>query len=213
MKAYHFLRADMTAGNGTEPPWRVGETRKWKGEIEMCKSGYHSSPTWLDALDYAPGPMACIVAVSRPIAWDIDRLASRTRTLVACANVERELRIFACDCAERALQREQRRRQELDACSWEAVGVARAFADGKASKEDLVIARDAAGAAAAEAAVGGAAAAGAIAAAGDVAAGAAVGAAAAAGDVAWDAGVAWQTKHLAKLLNKAIKERGNENTS
>jgi len=106
MKAYHFLRADMTAGNGTEPPWRVGETRKWKGEIEMCKSGYHSSPTWLDALDYAPGPMACIVAVSRPIAWDIDRLASRTRTLVACANVERELRIFACDCAERALQRE-----------------------------------------------------------------------------------------------------------
>lgn len=25
--AYHFLRADLTAGHGSEPPWTVGEER------------------------------------------------------------------------------------------------------------------------------------------------------------------------------------------
>ena len=105
MKAYHFLQDDMTAGSGNEPPWKVGEEREHKGELIMCQSGYHASPTWRDALEYAPGSMACIVELSGNILKDTDKLVAQKRHLVDCRNAERTLRIFACDCAERAMKR------------------------------------------------------------------------------------------------------------
>jgi len=144
MKAYHFLKADMRSGEGFEPPWRVGETRKYAGRIELCESGYHSSPSWLDALSYAPGSMACVVEVSEPIEKQADKRVSRTRTLIACANVEKELRLFACDCAERALLRERKQGREPDERSWEAIRVARAYANGQGSRQRLDAAWDAA---------------------------------------------------------------------
>ena len=52
--AYHFLQADMRAGEGKEPPWEVGETRSFSGSVSLCRAGYHSSPSLWDALQYAP---------------------------------------------------------------------------------------------------------------------------------------------------------------
>lgn len=61
------------------------------------------------------------------------------------------LRLFAADCAERALLAEREAGREPDARSWRAVEVARAFARGEASDDELasarVAARTAAGAA------------------------------------------------------------------
>lgn len=56
MKAYHFLKADMRAGEGDEAPWKVGETRTVAepDRIKLCDYGYHFCPTLWDALQYAP---------------------------------------------------------------------------------------------------------------------------------------------------------------
>ena len=60
MRAYHFLKADMTSGQGNEPPWAIGEERTIDGPIKLCKRGYHWSPYWLDAMIQGPGPVACV---------------------------------------------------------------------------------------------------------------------------------------------------------
>jgi len=60
MKAMHFLKEDMRAGSGREKPWKVGEERTVPrpDRIGLCAYGYHSAPSWRDALSYAPGPVA-----------------------------------------------------------------------------------------------------------------------------------------------------------
>jgi hypothetical protein len=79
-RAFHFLKEDMTSGYGNEPPWTVGERRELpKGQrVKMCARGYHSSPSFLDALSYAPGPVACIVEVGR-VTRDTDKQVGRWR--------------------------------------------------------------------------------------------------------------------------------------
>jgi hypothetical protein len=121
---------------------------------------------------------------------------------------EKNLRLFACDCAERVLRRERRAGREPDKRSWRAIAVAREFARGRATKNELAAAWAAAWAAAraaaeaaAEAAARAAARAAAWAAA-EAAAWAAVRAAAWA--AAWAAAEAaekkWQIRQLRKYL-------------
>ena len=85
---------------------------------------------------------------------------------------ERTQRLFACDCADRALARIA----SPDPRSIEAVRVARLYADGKATAEELDAARDAAWAAAWAAAR------------------------AAAGDAAGDAETEWQLERAVEML-------------
>ena len=204
MKAYHFLRDDMTAGSGNEPPWQLGEEREIKGEIRLCERGYHSSPTWFDALSYAHGNMACIVEVSKPISKDEDIQVSRKRKLIAAKNAEKTLRAWACDCAERALKKAGIK----DERSWNAITVTRLYNEGKASKEDLDAAY-AAAKAAADAASGDAsdaAAYAARAAVGDAAYAAARDAAdAASGDASWDAEIKWQKRRLNWYMRRLFR--------
>ena len=84
----------------------------------------------------------------------------------------RTQRIFACDCAERALGRERDAGREPDARSWRAVEVSRLYAGGKATDAELDAARAAAGAAAWDAA----------------------------GAAAWAAEIEWQIAHLAGMM-------------
>ena len=140
MKAYHFLKEDMTSGYGNEPAWQVGEERTIKGKLVMCGHGYHSSPSWYDALGYAPGNMACIVEVSGKILKDTDKQVSSKRKLIAAIDAEKVLRTWACDCAERALKKANVK----DKRSWNAIKVARLYNEGKATKQELAAARGAA---------------------------------------------------------------------
>jgi len=151
MKAYHFLKDNMTSGEGNEPAWKVGEERDIGDDnLVLCVRGYHSSPTWLDALFYAPGAMACIVEVSKPTQKDDNKQVSRKRKLITAKDASRELRLFACDCAERALKRAKMEGER----SWDAIRVARLYAEGKASDKELAAAKNAAWDAARDAAWG-----------------------------------------------------------
>lgn len=144
--AYHFLKSDMCPGEGHEPPWKEGETRTLGGEIVICAHGYHASRTAWDALQFAPGPVLCLVEVE-PVEEHTEKLVSRSRRLIKAVNVERELREFAADCAERVLHfyeeaypGDQRPRA--------AIATARAYARGEATDGELNAAADAADAAA-----------------------------------------------------------------
>ena len=144
--AYHFLKSDMCSHEGHEPPWKEGETRTLDGEIVICVYGYHASRTAWDALQFAPGPVLCLVEVE-PVEEHTDKLASRSRRLIKAVNVERELREFVADCAERVLHfyeeaypGDQRPRA--------AIATARAYARGEATDGELNAAARAAYAAA-----------------------------------------------------------------
>ena len=206
MKAMHFLKEDMRAGSGKEEPWKVGEERTVpKPErVSLCVYGYHSAPSWRDALSYAPGPVACIVEVSDPINKDDTKQVSATRKLLAAKDVSKELRLFACDCAEQALKRERKAGREPDERSWKAIIVSRLYANGEANLQELAAAGDAAWDAA-RAAAGDAAGAAAWAAAWDAARAAAWAAAWDAG-AAWDAEIKWQRNRLARYLDAVFAE-------
>jgi hypothetical protein len=151
VKAFHFLRADRTSDCGNESPWEDGETRIIADpeKIILCEYGYHSSPTLWDALNYAPGPLACLVEISEPIETDGEagraKAVSASRQLIKAVNIDRELRLFACDCAERVLHIYER--DNSSKAPRQAIEVARRFANGKATNEELAAAREAAGAA------------------------------------------------------------------
>lgn len=206
MKAYHFLKDDMCGGYGNEPAWKEGEEREVTGRLIMCLHGYHASPSFYDALRHARGSMACIVELSGEIIKDNDKYVARKRKLIKAVNVEKVLRAWACDCAERAL----RKAKVTDERSWNAIKVARDYNEGKATREDLDAARDAAWAAARDATRDAmrAAARAAWAARATARAAAPLAAWAAASDAAWDsmadaviyAEVEWQKKHLQKLI-------------
>ena len=125
----------MCSGEGHEPPWKEGETRTLEGEIVICAHGYHASRTPCDALGFAPGPVLCLVEVE-PVEEHTEKLVSRSRRLIKAVNVERELREFAADCAERVLHfyeeaypGDQRPRA--------VIATARAYARGEATDGEL----------------------------------------------------------------------------
>ena len=142
MLAWHFLRDDLTAGSGNEPAWTEGEERTIKGrkKLKLCEHGYHSAPTPWDALGYAPGSMLCLVEISEPEGRDETKYVSRTRKLIKAVNIERQLREFACDVAEESLNLQVQRGNTVDERSRAAIEVARRFARGDATREELAVA-------------------------------------------------------------------------
>ena len=138
MKAYKFLKDDCRSGCGNEPPWKEGETRTLNGTVEMCYWGYHASPSWFDALQYAPGAIASIVDLKKPVRGS-DKWVSNTCTIIKMVDATKVLRTFACDCAERAMTL----CKVTDERSWNAIKVSRLYNEGKATKVELAAARDA----------------------------------------------------------------------
>jgi len=118
--------------------------------LALCVWGYH----------YAEGPqvlhwlgegLLCEVercAEHKPLRGDNKAVSCRLRIVRMFVLDARVLRLFACDCAERALRRERKQGREPDPRSWECVRIARLYAVGKATKEELAAAHAAADAAA-----------------------------------------------------------------
>jgi hypothetical protein len=109
------------------------------GTVELRQRGYHYLPGmavigWLregllaeveSCPEHEPkieGGLACSCGLRVLHTWPLDA---------------RVLRLFACDCAERALTRERERGREPAPRSWRAVEVARLFAEGKATRAEL----------------------------------------------------------------------------
>ena len=132
--AYWFAMADKQgraySPNKPDEKWTVGQARTLNGEIIPCRYGFHGSSTLWQALDYAPGPLACKVELSGTIVQEHDKLAASQKTLLAAVNVERELRLFAADCAERVLHIFELEYPHDDRPR-KAIAAARDYADGR----------------------------------------------------------------------------------
>ena len=190
MKQYtgwHFTASATEGRNG----WALQPVEELPPGTEpvLCSVGLHASRRALDALRYAPGPFVSRVRLEGRIIVVEDDKACATRRvrLAGPVDVSRELRLFACSCADRVLPILDRERPG-DTRPREFIAVARRFAKGNATRAEL----DAAGAAAWDA--------------GD-AAGAAAWAASAAW-AAWAAGDAErsrQDKELTRVLRAALE--------
>ncbi len=229
---WHFLADPTRLANDGGPLLPVVELPKGI-HPELCSTGFHASRRPLDALSFAPGPWLCRVRLEGEVVRDDDKAVGSRRVLLAGpVDVSRELRLFACDCAERVLPIFERERPG-DARPRAAIETARRFVNGEATDKEMAAARDAARAAA-RAAAGAAArdaawdAAWAAAwdaawdaardaawdAAWDAARDAAWDAAgdaagAAARDAAWDAAGDWQNRRLLKIFRAATAAKEN----
>ena len=108
MKAWHFVRQSDTGPVLRDGrPVVVGEWLEHTGPLELCKTGLHASEDILDAIGYAPGPVVCRVECEGATLRDADKLVCTRRRVEWMIDAESVLRLWACDCAERALTRER----------------------------------------------------------------------------------------------------------
>ena len=95
IKAWHFLPKDRHIRWGTKEEVKVGQTLKVNGPVKLCTWGLHASIKPINALSYAPGPIACLVELSGEIKEDTDKLVATERTCLAMTDATDLLRNFA----------------------------------------------------------------------------------------------------------------------
>lgn len=103
IEAWHFLSEDKKLRYGDKREVIVGKKLVHKGEIVLCKSGFHASTKALDALGYAPGPVICRVKLSGEIKHDVDKLVASERTVLWMVDATNTLHEFGCWAAEQVL--------------------------------------------------------------------------------------------------------------
>ncbi len=203
MILYKVLNKDGSARMGTGK-WLLpshGHPGKWMPQIEgivaPCQNGYHLCRP--DDLIEWLGPATYVAETRGEMVKSDNKIIVREARLIRRLQwSERMARLFAADCAEHVLSVFEKR-YPTDARPRKCIRVARRYAKGKATQQELAAARDAARAAAWAAAVAAAWTAG--------AAGAAWTAVAAAWAAAGDAvGAAverkWQTRRLFEYLSR-----------
>ncbi len=79
MKAWHFTADKLR--DGRDIP-QEGIALKHEGELELCKSGLHSSARLIDALQYAPDSIICRVECGGEIIQGKDKLVCSQRTIL-----------------------------------------------------------------------------------------------------------------------------------
>ena len=150
---YKVLAADRTSCHGGNATWTPGE---WmpavEGELEPCANGYHLCRAgdlinWLGETIWEAEYQGERIVVDKPT--DKSKVVVRQARILKPLTAwnEQTARLFACDCAERALPiiakhapNEERPRR--------AIETARRYAHGQATDEELAAARTAARAAA-----------------------------------------------------------------
>ena len=151
MRLFKALDVEGRSTGGQEFPWPLPEGEgpgQWlptvKGDLVVYENGYHVCTTkqllgWL-------GPLIWEVEVRGEVVHAGLMTVVRSARIVAPTRWDdRTARLFACDCAARALRRERRAGREPDKRSWEALRVARLYAEGKATNQELIAAGVAAG--------------------------------------------------------------------
>ena len=102
--AWHFLPSDRRLTNDDRRLVKVGQTLEMLPNERypkptLCQSGMHGSIRPLDALRYAPGPVACRVSIWGDVQSDEDKITGRYRKVLAMSDVSDALRLFARQCA------------------------------------------------------------------------------------------------------------------
>jgi hypothetical protein len=99
MIAWYFAPDDRRLRFGDGRLVEVGVTHTVEGPPIFCQRGLHASVRALDALQYAAGPVACIVRVGGEIAACEDRIVATERTYMYVIDAFGVLRAFARWCA------------------------------------------------------------------------------------------------------------------
>ena len=151
MRYFKVLNVDGRSTGSQQFPWSLPEGQapgQWlptvEGEIVVYVNGYHICT------------VSQLIPWLGPRIWEVEArgelLDTGKMTVVRSARIiaptcwdDRTARLFACDCAARALRRERKAGREPDKRSWKAINVARRYAEGKATKAELTVARTAAG--------------------------------------------------------------------
>jgi hypothetical protein len=146
MALYKFL-TKQGAGTHRGAKWHLPENDKpgkWmpelRGKLIVCERGYHLCRE-SDLLEWI-GPTLYEAEYEGELIEADNKVVTRKARLVCKVETwnERTMRLFACDCAERALEKTS----NPDPRSVEAIRVARAYANGQATAEQLAAARAAA---------------------------------------------------------------------
>ncbi|WP_461367558.1 hypothetical protein [Candidatus Darwinibacter acetoxidans] len=143
IQVWHFIRADYRTGE-RRLKVEVGQTLSVEGPLKLCKHGLHGSRKALDALYYAPGPVACLDEIWGDIIEGDDKLCGRYRKCLAMIDATYILHEFGCRCPERALTREREMGREPDPRSWAAIDAKRKWLRGEIDDAKLAAARVAA---------------------------------------------------------------------
>ena len=92
VKAWHFVGATLRDGR---PIPRDGRWLVHHGEAIICESGLHASRRPAHALEYAPGPVLCLVECDDITEEHDDKLVCRRRRIVQRADITETLRFYA----------------------------------------------------------------------------------------------------------------------
>ena len=95
MKAWHFCNTERTLGYGDGRKIEVGKSLTHEGDLELCYSGLHASVDILDALRYAPGPIACRVKLAGEILEVSDKVVATERKVLWMVDATEALGAFA----------------------------------------------------------------------------------------------------------------------
>jgi hypothetical protein len=149
MRLYKVLGENGIAHHGGYGCWSLpnGKPGDWMtvfGELVPCKNGLHLCRRsnlihWLGPAIYLAEHKGDKIVSKDKIVVRKARLLSRLDTWN-----ETTARLFAADCAERALKRERKAGREPDERSWEAVRVARLYVRGEVDDAASAAASDAA---------------------------------------------------------------------
>jgi hypothetical protein len=145
--AFYLAPLDLRTPR-TGEPIIVGETVTIDPPVKLCERGLHASEHVLDTLQYRDVGCLTLVGIGGEIVEGDDKIAGTSRKTLAIlteAQTERVLREIGCACAELAMQwAYYDRGEEPDPRSLEAIAVARRYARGEETREELDAARDAA---------------------------------------------------------------------
>lgn len=148
-RCWHFVKADRTLGYDAESLtveagyiYSIGKNETPR----LCFCGMHGSIRPIDALKYAPGPVACLVDVYGDVKIDADKLVGRHRHVLAVVDATILLHRFVCWCVRNTPLSDGRTVWDLltDERNRRAVETKERWIDGKATDGELAAARDAA---------------------------------------------------------------------
>jgi hypothetical protein len=139
---WHFLKEDRKLSHNDGRLVRVGETLRVDVKPKYYGRGLHASLCLLNTLEYAPGPILCLVTLGGEIdrAEYDDLVAAQERTVLWLYDASRLLREFACDVAELSLLAEQAAGKEPDPRLFTAISVMRQFLRGDTTEDERIAA-------------------------------------------------------------------------
>lgn len=148
MRLYKWMLPGLITPMQNKPwPVAVGEWTPVETPV-LCESGFHGVQE-KDVLEHLPrtiGAQLWVVEVKGQRVNGADKFAASQMKLVECIGVttEENLRLFAADCAEDVLDLFEDAYPD-DTRPRDAINVARRYALGQATREELAAARAAAG--------------------------------------------------------------------